>query len=116
MSSRPTRSGGSARAILFVASEDDAYGARSAGALDTLATGPHSLTLFEAAGKGTRMFNREPGLESTLVGFVSANWTVVAAVAPPAKKATIDTRSESTSLKTSGPLETPTQQPKPPTP
>jgi acetyl esterase/lipase len=73
-----------ARPILFVASKDDAYGLRSATTLDSLSTGPHTLQVFEAAGKGTRMFNREPSLESQLLGFINTSWTAPA-VTPAAQ-------------------------------
>lgn len=63
------------RPIFYAASQDDAYGLRSATALDSVATGPHTLTVFEKAGKGTSMFNREPTLESLLLGFLNTSWT-----------------------------------------
>jgi alpha-beta hydrolase superfamily lysophospholipase len=63
-----------ARAALFVASQDDAYGARSAAALDAAATGDHRVELLTNAGKGMRMFNHEPGLESVILGFLNAHW------------------------------------------
>jgi pimeloyl-ACP methyl ester carboxylesterase len=70
------------RPVFYAASRDDTYGLRSATALDSVATGPHSVQVFEKAGKGTAMFNREPTLESQLLGFLNTSWTV--AVAPAA--------------------------------
>ncbi|MDP2308105.1 MAG: alpha/beta fold hydrolase [Pseudomonadota bacterium] len=68
-----------ARPVFYAASRDDTYGLRSATALETVATGPHMLQVFEKAGKGTTMFNREPTLESLLLGFLNTSWTAVAA-------------------------------------
>lgn len=70
------------RPVFYAASRDDTYGLRSATALDSVATGPHSIQVFEKAGKGTTMFNREPTLESLLLGFLNTSWT--APVAPVA--------------------------------
>ena len=64
-----------ARPVFYVASKDDPYGLRSATTLDSIATGVHTLQVFEKAGKGTAMFNREPALESLLLGFVNTSWT-----------------------------------------
>lgn len=89
-----------ARPVLIVASQDDTYGVRSATALDGLAQGPHTLTLFEAAGKGTKMFNREPGLEGQLLGFVNTSWT---ATPPAAAPAAVEVKVKSTEIETSGP-------------
>lgn len=68
-----------ARPVFYAASRDDTYGLRSATALASVATGPHSLEVFEKAGKGTGMFNREPSLDSLLLGFLNTSWTAVAA-------------------------------------
>jgi pimeloyl-ACP methyl ester carboxylesterase len=89
-----------ARPVLYVASRDDAYGLRSATALDSVATGAHSLQVFEAAGKGTKMFNREPTLESQLLGFVNTSWTATAAAPTPATQVEVKVQSEE--LKTTG--------------
>lgn len=74
------------RPVFYAASRDDTYGLRSATALDSVATGPHTLQVFDKAGKGTAMFNREPTLESLVLGFLNTSWTVAvapAAAAPP---------------------------------
>ncbi|MFZ5479687.1 MAG: alpha/beta hydrolase [Myxococcota bacterium] len=101
-----------ARPALFVASKDDAYGARSAQALDGQAQGPHQLVIFEAAGKGTKMFNREPSLEGTLLGFVQSGW-VAPAAAPPKAAAPAVKVDAATGLETSGPTEFPSETPAP---
>lgn len=92
-----------ARPILFVASNDDPYAARSAGVLDSAATGEHALEVYEAAGKGTRMLVREPTLEPMITGFVQRNWTSV----PVAEGPTVNVQLGGTSLSTSGPTEVP---------
>ena len=73
------------RSLLFVASDDDVYGAKSAGILAGRAQGPHEFRLLEGAGKGVRMFNREPALEGYVVGWIGSHWVVPAVelVAPP---------------------------------
>ncbi len=88
-----------ARPVLYVASKDDAYGLRSATALDSVATGPHTLHVFEAAGKGTKMFNREPTLESQLLGFVNTSWTTVSPAPTPAQ---VDLKVKTEEMKTTG--------------
>jgi pimeloyl-ACP methyl ester carboxylesterase len=90
-----------ARPIFIAASQDDTYAARSATALDGAATGVHVLKMFDAAGKGTRMFNHEPTLESLLMGFVNTSWTAPAAPAttPTAVNVTVKTQT----METNGP-------------
>jgi pimeloyl-ACP methyl ester carboxylesterase len=95
-----------ARPALFVASADDAYGARSATSLDAAAQGPHRLELYEAAGKGARMLNREPSLEGTLVGFLQSSW-VPQTGAAPSSAATVDVKITTEAMKTTGPTEIP---------
>lgn len=92
-----------ARPVLLVASKDDAYGARSAQALDAQAQGEHQLQLYDAAGKGTKMFNREPALEGIVLGFVASHWTAPKAAPPPTatKAPAIDVAPSE--MKTSGP-------------
>lgn len=91
-----------ARPALFVASKDDPYGARSATALDAQALGVHRVELYEAAGKGTRMFNREPGLESLVLGFVNSAWSGATAAAA-ARPTSVEIKVNSTGLETTGP-------------
>lgn len=88
-----------ARPLLLVASKDDAYGLRSATALDAVSPGPHTVQVFEAAGKGTKMFNREPSLESQLLGFVNTSWT---AAAPPPPTTQVELKVETEEMKTTG--------------
>lgn len=89
-----------ARPILFVVSKDDSYGVRSATALDNLSPGPHTVQTFEAAGKGTRMFSKEPTLEGQILGFVSTSWLV--APGPTAPKE-LEIKTSTTTLETTGP-------------
>ncbi len=91
-----------ARPILFVASRDDKYGASSATALDANAVGPHQLQMYEAAGKGARMLNKEAGLESTILGFVGGAWDAVAG-AKPATPSVVNISVESGTVKASAP-------------
>jgi acetyl esterase/lipase len=101
------------RPVLFVASNDDSYGARSATVLDGFAKGVHQLQLFEAAGKGARMFNHEPMLEGQVLGFVNANWVAAAPTAQTTKD--VDIKVESEGPKATGP-ETYTVPGSPPSP
>lgn len=48
------------RPVLFVASRDDKYGTTSVQTLDAAAQGAHRIELYDAAGKGARMLNRQP--------------------------------------------------------
>lgn len=89
-----------ARPILFVASRDDTYGLRSATVLDGVSPGSHTLQVFEAAGKGTRMFSKEPGLEGQILGFVTSAWTVGSTGSAPTG---LEVKTETTTLQTTGP-------------
>lgn len=75
------------RPIFYAASRDDTYGLRSATALDSVATGAHTLQVFEKAGKGTAMLNREPTLESLMLGFLNTSWVapVVSSTTAPSE-------------------------------
>lgn len=64
-----------ARPLFLVSSADDAYGTRCATQINTLVGGGATLQAFESAGKGTRMFSREPTLESLVMGFVNSRWS-----------------------------------------
>lgn len=94
-----------ARSVLFVASKDDPYGARSAAALDAQATGDHRLVVYDAAGKGTKMFNREPELQGLLLGFVNGHWVGTATAAAPRAPTTVDIEIKTSEIKTTGPQE-----------
>ncbi len=86
------------RPIYLVASREDSYSTRCATALDSVVRGTHTVQLFDAAGKGTRMFNQEPTLAGQLLGFVNTSWTAPAA--PPATA--VDIRVETQAIETSG--------------
>lgn len=61
------------RPLLIVASREDRYSAQSSRRLDRLAQGRHRLILFDRAGHGTRMFEKVPGLEKTLLEWLASN-------------------------------------------
>lgn len=90
------------RPLLIVASQDDTYAARSASVLAGSATGLHELIMLDKAGKGTTMLNRDPTLESRILGWVQSHWT------PPAPPAAVtspeDTiKVETETIQTTGP-------------
>ena len=87
------------RPIFYAASQDDAYGLRSATALNSVATGPHTLQVFEKAGKGAAMFNREPMLEGQLMGFLATSWT---AKVVPVEGAAAEIKVKAQDMTTSG--------------
>lgn len=87
------------RPVLFVAGSDDSYSVRSANALESVATGQKSVTVLENAGKGTKMFNRAPTLESQLLGFVTTAWT---AAPPTGPTGPVDLTIKSDAIETSG--------------
>lgn len=89
-----------ARPILFIVSKDDSYAVRSTTALDSLSPGPHTVQTFEAAGKGTKMFGKEPMLEGQILGFVSTSWSVVSGPVAPSE---LEVKTSTTTLQTSGP-------------
>jgi esterase/lipase len=62
------------RPVLLVASKDDAYSARSVTLLDEAAKGQKSLLVFEDAGHGTKMLNREPTLEGQLMAWLNGSY------------------------------------------
>lgn len=82
-----------ARPLLMVASADDAYAAQSVSRFDQLASGDKHVEMYETAGKGTRMLNRQPELEGYVVGWIGTHWAPAEAKpsaapssAPPAGK------------------------------
>jgi pimeloyl-ACP methyl ester carboxylesterase len=101
-----------ANLALVVGSEDPAvasvallspgldYKVRSTTALDSLSPGPHTVQTFEAAGKGTKMFGKEPMLEGQILGFVSTSWSVVSGPVAPSE---LEVKTSTTTLQTSGP-------------
>lgn len=56
--------------LLIVASKEDTYSAKTAIVVDAQAKGPHHLEVYQAAGHGTKMLNKEPGLEPLLLSWV----------------------------------------------
>jgi len=59
--------------FLIVASQDDAYSAKSSGELAAAATGKKRLHLYQNAGHGTRMFKKESGLETMILQWMREN-------------------------------------------
>jgi len=90
------------RPLLIVASEDDSYSARSSAVLAGGATGTHEFILLAKAGKGTTMLNRDPTLESRILGWVQTHWTPPA---PPSAVTAPDDaiKVESETIQTTGP-------------
>lgn len=58
------------RPVLFVASEDDNFAFRSASVLETKATGQRKFEILKNAGHGTKMLNRDPGLEGLVTSWL----------------------------------------------
>ncbi len=94
------------RAFYMAASQDDAYGFQSLTRLADLATGPKKVEVFDTAGKGTMMLNREPELQGNVVGWIGTHWTVAAVVEPKAPTTIVVKPSEGT-LETTGPTGSP---------
>lgn len=76
------------RSMLLIASDDDVYSTKSSGILAGRAQGSHEFRLLEGAGRGIKMFNREPALEGYVVGWIGSHWVAVEPAAP--KPATIE--------------------------
>lgn len=73
-----------ARPLLLVASNDDAYSARTIGALAAVATAEDPIKLYDTAGKGTKMLVREPTLEPLINGFLKRLWDTPVPATPAA--------------------------------
>jgi pimeloyl-ACP methyl ester carboxylesterase len=58
------------RPVLFVASSDDSYSAKSVAILEPNAQGQHHSELFARAGHGTKMLTAESSLEGTIVSWL----------------------------------------------
>lgn len=89
------------RPVLIIVSNEDAYAAKSSLVLDGYAKGEHMLHILENAGKGTKMFNREPALEGYLTGWISTHWTPSAAAKTEATS--VDITVEGSAVQTTGP-------------
>ncbi|MED5370826.1 MAG: alpha/beta fold hydrolase [Myxococcota bacterium] len=64
------------RPILIVVSKDDRYSAKSGLVLDSKAKGVHELVIYDAAGHGTKMLNKEPELEPKVISWVLGTYTM----------------------------------------
>lgn len=62
------------RPVLFVASEDDNFAFRSASVLETKATGQRKFQILKNAGHGTKMLNRDPGLEGLVTSWLMGTY------------------------------------------
>lgn len=62
------------RPVLFVASEDDNFAFRSASVLETKATGQRKFAILKDAGHGTKMLNRDPGLEGLVTSWLMGTY------------------------------------------
>ena len=62
------------RPVLIVVSKEDQYSARSGLLLDSMARGYHVLEIYDGAGHGTKMLNREPSLESLLISWLNGSY------------------------------------------
>jgi pimeloyl-ACP methyl ester carboxylesterase len=87
------------RPLLVVASQDDAYAAKSAVLLDSQATGPKHLQIYTGAGSGVTMLNREPTLEGLLLSWLLGTYSLDEQV-DPSKAIKVGTGDK---IETSGP-------------
>ena len=58
------------RPVLFVASADDTYAAKTVAILEPKAQGQHHSEIYEHAGQGTKMLSAEASLEGTIVSWL----------------------------------------------
>ena len=58
------------RPILIVASQEDTYAADSSGRLEEIALGETRLVMYQGAGHGLHMFDREPGLADLVIDWL----------------------------------------------
>lgn len=58
------------RPILIVASQEDTYAADSSGRLEEIALGETRLVMYQGAGHGLHMFDREPGLADLIIDWL----------------------------------------------
>ena len=61
------------RPLLCVVSKDDRYSAKTGLYIEAQARGYHKLEVYDAAGHGTRMMNKAPGLEPLLVSWLTGS-------------------------------------------
>lgn len=64
------------RPLLVVVSKDDRYSAKSGLVLDSQAKGVHSLIIYDAAGHGTKILNKEPQAEPMLLSWLLGTYTL----------------------------------------
>jgi len=69
------------RPLMVVASNEDAYSAKTSRFLSAIATGPKQLTVVES-GSGTRLINRDIDLETQVLGWIAGGWRDVESIAP----------------------------------
>ncbi|MEC8423564.1 MAG: alpha/beta fold hydrolase [Myxococcota bacterium] len=66
------------RPVLLVASEDDNFAFRSASVLETKASGQRKFAILQDAGHGTKMLNRDPGLEGLVTSWLLGTYELSA--------------------------------------
>jgi acetyl esterase/lipase len=64
------------RPIFIAVSREDAYSSKSSLLLDASAKGKHFLQIYTGAGHGTKMFAKEPGLETSLQSWLDGTFEV----------------------------------------
>jgi pimeloyl-ACP methyl ester carboxylesterase len=96
---KATMDGYGDRPVLFVASADDSYSAKSVAILEPKAEGQHHTELFQTAGHGTRMLSSEASLEGTLVSWLLGTYKLASGevVAPK-----VDVAGSTDAIHTSG--------------
>lgn len=87
------------RPVLIVTSKDDAYSAKSSLVLEADAKGRKYMEVYQAAGSGTTMMNREPGLESLIQSWLLGTFVMDGEEESTAPTITID---ENDTIETSG--------------
>jgi pimeloyl-ACP methyl ester carboxylesterase len=73
------------RPLMVVASNEDAYAAKTGRFLSAIATGPKQLTVVES-GSGTRLINRDIDLETQVLQWIAGGWREVEAAVAPAER------------------------------
>jgi len=69
------------RPLLLVASQEDAYAAKTGRFLNAIATGPKELAMVES-GSGTRLINRDIDLETRVLGWIAGDWREAESASP----------------------------------
>lgn len=89
------------RSLLLVVSKEDRYAAKTALVLDAQAKGPKHLEIYEGAGAGATMLNREPALEGLIVSWLLGTYNITQGEAMETTDLKVETDDEE--IETSGP-------------